>query len=116
VQNPLRLDAYNVPQSDLVRLRARDDDSRAGHPSAGDVLLLVEISDSSLAFDRGAKLALYARFGVPEVWTVVFLAQLSGFPTSLREGTDSLCEKKTSGALSLVFVPGVAIDIAAPFA
>ena len=70
VQNPLRLDAYNEPEPDLMLLRPRADDYQANHPGAADVLLLIEVSDSSLAYDRGAKLALYARFGVAEVWII----------------------------------------------
>ena len=70
VQDPLRLDAYNEPEPDFMLLQPRADDYRASHPSAADVLLLVEISDSSLTYDRGRKLALYAKFGVPEVWIV----------------------------------------------
>ena len=70
VQNPLRLDAFNEPVPDLMMLRSRADDYRESHPSAADVLLLIEVSDSSLPYDRGRKLALYAKFGVPEVWIV----------------------------------------------
>ena len=68
VQGPLRLDAHNEPQPDLMLLRPRADDYTTSHPTAADVLLLVEVADSSLAYDRGPKLALYARHGVPEVW------------------------------------------------
>jgi Uma2 family endonuclease len=46
------------------------DDYKIRHPPAADVLLLVEVSDSSLAYDCGVKLALYARFKIPEVWIV----------------------------------------------
>ena len=70
VQGPLRLDRRNEPQPDLMLLRPRADFYETGHPSAADVLLLVEVADSSLAYDRGPKLALYARHGVPEVWVV----------------------------------------------
>jgi Uma2 family endonuclease len=70
IQSPLRLDAYNEPEPDLILLRPRPDGYRASHPGAADVFLLVEVSESSLAYDRGAKLALYAKFGVPEVWIV----------------------------------------------
>ena len=63
VQNPLRLDSYNEPEPDLLVLRPRADDYQANHPGAADVLLLIEVSETSLAYDRGAKLALYARFG-----------------------------------------------------
>jgi Uma2 family endonuclease len=40
------------------------------YPQAQDVLLLIEVADSSLAFDQGAKLSLYARYGVPEHWVI----------------------------------------------
>ena len=70
VQNPLRLDSYNEPEPDLLVLRPRADDYQANHPGAADVLLLIEVSDTSLAYDRGRKLALYAKFGVAEVWIV----------------------------------------------
>ena len=70
IQGPLRLDRRNEPQPDLMLLRPRPDRYRSGHPTAADVLLLVEVADSSLAYDRGPKLALYARHGVPEVWLV----------------------------------------------
>jgi Uma2 family endonuclease len=70
VQSPLRLDADNEPQPDLMLLRSCADDYRASHPSATDVLLLVEVSETSLAYDRGIKLALCAKFGVSEVWII----------------------------------------------
>jgi hypothetical protein len=54
----LRLDSYNEPEPDLMLLRPRADDYQLSHPTAGDVLLLVEVTDSSLAYDRGIKLAL----------------------------------------------------------
>ena len=55
VQSPLRLDPYNEPQPDVMFLRPRADDYRTSHPSAADVLLLVEVSETSLAYDRGIK-------------------------------------------------------------
>jgi len=51
-------------------LRAQDDFYATAHPQADAVLLLVEIADSSLAYDRDRKLPLYARFAIPEVWLV----------------------------------------------
>jgi Uma2 family endonuclease len=68
VQQPLRLGDRSEPQPDLMLLRPRDDFYRNSHPTAADVLLLIEVSDSTLRFDRGEKAALYARHGVCEVW------------------------------------------------
>jgi len=68
VQNPVRLDDLNEPQPDVSILRPGN--YRNAHPGPADVLLLVEVADSSLRFDRRVKLPLYARFGIPEVWIV----------------------------------------------
>jgi Uma2 family endonuclease len=66
----VKLSDYSVPQPDLMLLKPRDDFYSGHIPTAPDVLLLVEVSDSSLAFDQGAKRALYARHGVIEYWVV----------------------------------------------
>jgi Uma2 family endonuclease len=68
VQNPVRLDEHTEPQPDLTVLRVRD--YRESLPMPGDVLLLIEVSDTTLAYDRGVKLPLYARAGILEVWIV----------------------------------------------
>ena len=70
VQNPVRLSDFSEPEPDVAVLRPRDDFYAAAHPTADAVLLLVEVSDSSLSFDRGEKLEVYARHGVREVWIV----------------------------------------------
>lgn len=70
VQNPLIAGERSVPQPDLALLVPRSDAYTDSHPTAADVLLVVEVSDTTLAFDLGAKLALYARSGIPEVWIV----------------------------------------------
>jgi Uma2 family endonuclease len=111
VQSPLRLDPYNEPQPDLMLLRSRADDYRARHPCAADVLLLVEVSETSLTHDRGIKLALYAKFEVPEVWII----DLSGSAVEIyrepKDGADVLRERLTDGLLAPALVPGVTIDV-----
>jgi Uma2 family endonuclease len=69
-QNPVILGDLNAPQPDIAVLEPRDDFYETRHPHPEDVLLLVEVPDSSLAFDRDRKLPLYARFGIPEFWLV----------------------------------------------
>ncbi|MGI8540679.1 MAG: Uma2 family endonuclease [Rubrobacteraceae bacterium] len=66
VQNPVRLDERNEPQPDLSLIRARD--YRQSLLGPEDVLLLIEVSDTTLAYDRNVKLPLYAKAGIPEVW------------------------------------------------
>ena len=70
VQNPIRLGEYSEPQPDVSLLRPREDFYASSHPGPEDVLLLVEVSETSAEYDREVKLPLYARFGIPEVWLV----------------------------------------------
>ena len=66
IQNPLRLDDGSEPEPDLMLLRPREDDYTTAHPTPADTLLVIETSDSSLAYDREVKIPLYARAGVPQ--------------------------------------------------
>jgi Uma2 family endonuclease len=111
VQSPLRLDPYNEPQPDLMLLRSRDDDYRASHPSAADVLLLVEVSETSLVYDRGIKLALYAKFEVPEVWIIDLPGSAVEIYRESKDGAYVLRERLTDGLLAPALVPGVTIDV-----
>ncbi len=70
VQDPTRLDDASEPQPDVMLLRWRDDFYEGGHPGPADVLLLIEVSDTTVDYDRSAKLAAYASAGIPEVWIV----------------------------------------------
>lgn len=75
IQNPVRLDSSTEPQPDLMLLKPRDDYYSQGHPEPEDVLLLIEVSDTTVESDRGVKLPLYARSGIREVWIVDLPAQ-----------------------------------------
>lgn len=69
-QNPLRLDDVSEPEPDLVILRPRADFYATAHPGPADALLVIEVADTSLAYDLGVKVPLYARHGIPEVWVI----------------------------------------------
>jgi Uma2 family endonuclease len=70
IQNPLVLDRHQEPQPDFAMLRHRADGYRARHPGPADVLLVVEVGDTSVASDRLSKIPLYAAVGIPEAWLV----------------------------------------------
>jgi len=70
IQNPIRLDDLSEPQPDLVLLRPRSDFYAASLPTPEDILLLVEVADSSLRVDRQVKIPLYARAGIVEIWLI----------------------------------------------
>ena len=73
-QDPVVLGDLSEPQPDLAVLAPREDFYADEHPRPEDVLLLIEIADTSLAYDREVKAPIYARYGVPEVW----IADLEG--------------------------------------
>jgi Uma2 family endonuclease len=67
IQNPVVLSGHDEPQPDVVVLRPSAEDHR-GTPLPADILLLIEVSDSTLAYDKRVKLPLYARAGIAETW------------------------------------------------
>jgi len=69
-QNPIALGDYSQPQPDICLLRSRADFYADHLPTPADVLLLIEVADSTLAYDRDEKLPLYARHGIVETWLV----------------------------------------------
>lgn len=69
-QAPVRLSERSEPQPDLALLRRQDDFYATMHARPEDVCLIVEVADTSLAYDREVKVPLYARASIPEVWLV----------------------------------------------
>ncbi len=75
VQDPVVLDDFSEPEPDLALLRFREDFYTKSHPRPEDVLLIVEVADTTLQYDREIKLPLYAHAGIPEVWLVDVVAK-----------------------------------------
>ncbi|MGI8905171.1 MAG: Uma2 family endonuclease [Candidatus Sumerlaeaceae bacterium] len=69
-QLPVRLGTFSEPQPDLLLLKARKDFYTSALPTSQDVLLIIEVSESSLKFDHSVKIPLYAKHGVKEVWII----------------------------------------------
>jgi Uma2 family endonuclease len=70
VHNPVQIDDYNEPEPDVALLKPEAQRDLSDHPRPQDVLLVIEVADTSLLRDRNVKLPLYARVGVPEVWII----------------------------------------------
>ena len=68
VQEPILLPDDSEPEPDVVIARNRSDDYVSSHPLAADILLVIEVSDSTLKYDRRTKLSLYAESGISDYW------------------------------------------------
>ncbi len=111
VQDPVRLGDRSEPQPDLMLLAPREDFYASAHPVASDVLLLIEVSDTTARYDRIIKLALYARHGVQEVWIVDLDNRVMRVCRSpVGDAYTDVTETTTPGVLSPQALPGVAID------
>ena len=93
VQNPVNLDNRTELQPDVMLLKWRD--YSQGHPKPEDVLLLIEVSDTTVESDRGVKLPLYARSGIREVWIVDLTAQ--AVEAYSEPGGDSYARSRSVG-------------------
>jgi Uma2 family endonuclease len=69
-QNPIQLNDHSEPQPDIAVLKPRADFYKQSKPTPEDVLLVIEVSDTTLEYDRKVKVPLYARAGIPETWVV----------------------------------------------
>ncbi len=117
-QSSIRLDRYNVPQPDLAILRYREDFYATGEPPGPpDVLLLIEVADSSLAFDRTVKLRLYARSGIAEVWIVdVRRGILEAHRNPAGDGYTETNTHRRGDHLALLLAPDIVIPLNLVFA
>ncbi|MCG8352641.1 MAG: Uma2 family endonuclease [Chloroflexales bacterium] len=75
-QNPVQLNDYTEPQPDIAVLRYRDDYYAHTHPTAADILIVIEVADTTIIYDREEKVPRYAAAGVPEAWVVDLAQQL----------------------------------------
>jgi Uma2 family endonuclease len=115
-QDPIVLRPRSEPQPDITLLRPRSDFYADSHPEAADVLLLIEVADSSLHYDLHVKVPLYARQGIPEVW-VVDIAHRKVLRFSRPEGgtyrEQGPIDLRTP--MALPDLPGCAVQLAALF-
>ncbi|GAB4355742.1 MAG: Uma2 family endonuclease [Methylohalobius crimeensis] len=70
IQDPVRLKNDSEPQPDLALVKFREDGYADYHPGPEDILLLIEVADTSLNYDRSIKIPLYARHNIPECWLI----------------------------------------------
>lgn len=113
IRNPVRLGGHSEPQPDVALLRPRSDYYGDSTPTPADVLLLIELADSSRRYDRTIKLPLYARHRVPEVWIIDLAA--GAVEVHREPGGDgySAASRAEAGAtLEPALLPGLRLAVA----
>lgn len=115
-QNPVYLDRHSEPQPDIAVLKPRADFYRGSHPRPADVLLIIEVADSTLRYDCEVKAPIYARHGIPELWSVdlenrALLVYREPVETGYRQMQSSV----RPGVLVPLALPGTAIDLSGLF-
>jgi Uma2 family endonuclease len=113
VGNPVQLDDLSEPQPDFTVLKPRDDDYRRATPRPDEVLLLIEVANYSLAYDRNVKRSLYASHGIPEFWIVNLIAgevEVCLGPEGAQYASVSRVGRE--GVLEPQLLPGVTIPVA----
>ncbi len=111
-QLPILLDERSEPVPDFVLVKSRADFYSARHPNATDTLLIVEVSHTTLRYDRKVKVPLYARHLVPEAWIVDIGGEQIHFFRSPADGQYadvSTTRQPVSAAFSAL--PGVTVDL-----
>jgi len=116
VQDPVILDKDSEPQPDLTLLRWQDNFYKSANPTAADVLLIIEVSDSTLEFDRNTKVPLYARHNIPEVWIINLFKRRVETYRKLKDGEYSAITYHHDGQIIAELIPDATLEIAELFA
>ena len=111
IQSSITLDDQTMPEPDLAVLRERVDFYEAQSPGPEDVLLLIEVADTSVEYDRNDKLPRYARAGIPEVWLTVLPDNVVEMYTEPTENGYRVTRRMRTGD---VLRPGCFEDIEIP--
>jgi len=110
VQNPVRLDDGSEPQPDVAVLKPRPEEYETATPHAADVLLVIEVAETSLDDDRAVKAPLYAGSGIPEYWIVNIVDRVVEVYRKPENGLYSQTRRVgADGMLDVLMVPGNAL-------
>jgi Uma2 family endonuclease len=114
---PVRLGDFSLPEPDMTIVRPRIDDYAGKRAEPTDVLLVIEVSDSSLSYDREIKRLLYARYGIVEYWIIDVQDQCVHVYRQPRNGDYSDVEcLRTGDVLRAKALPRAEVNLQALFA
>ncbi len=116
VQNPLIVGQYSVPQPDIAVLRPREDFYTKTHPRPEDVLLVIEVADSSTTYDRNVKAPIYAQAGIGEYWLVDLEAKSVQVFRDPQQGTyKTVLAMQGPGTITPILLPEFVLRVASLF-
>jgi Uma2 family endonuclease len=116
VQNPLVVGQYSVPQPDIALLRPREDFYTKTHPRPEDVLLVIEVADSSTTYDRNVKAPIYAQAGIGEYWLVDLEAKaLQVFRDPQQGEYKTVLALQAAGTVTPILLPEFVLQVASLF-
>jgi Uma2 family endonuclease len=112
IQSPIVLDDFSEPEPDVSVLTFREDYYRSAHPRPRDVLLVIEVSETTIQFDRQVKTRLYASAGIPELLIVSLPDEHAEYYSrperASYQGTKIL---RRSDRFESAIVPGLTLDV-----
>jgi Uma2 family endonuclease len=107
-QNPIDLSNNSQPQPDLAILKWRDDFYASALPTPDDILLVIEVADSTISYDRDVKAPLYAANGIPEMWIFDLNQQIiEGYSQPSASGYKRSQRYEQGDTLSILAFPEV---------
>jgi hypothetical protein len=112
VQDPVQLSGDSLPQPDVAVLRPRDDFYSERHPGPYDILVLIEVADTSLRYDRRVKGRLYGEAGIADYWIVnLSERRVEVYREPRPDGYRTVTRFAPGEVLSPLAFPHVALDV-----
>jgi Uma2 family endonuclease len=112
VQAPLRLGGWSEPEPDLAVLKPHADDYTTALATEADALLVIEVADTSLAYDLRTKARLYAAHGIPVYWVFDLVnGVLHAHAEPQADGYRRIDEMTNLGPMPLPGLPGTVVDL-----
>ena len=111
-QDPIVLDNFSEPEPDIVLAKWRDDEYIENHPTPADILLIMEISDTTLIYDREDKARAYSQNGIEQYLLLNLQNEtIQDFREPSEEGYQSKCTLRKGDSFNLVAFPEIEINL-----
>lgn len=112
IQNPIRLSDFSEPEPDIALLKPREDFYSNSHPTPADILLVIEVAETSMEYDRDIKLPLYARAGIHEAWLIILPKEVIEVYSQPKNGRYQKVQRLKRGkALMSSAVEGLKVQV-----